>query len=84
MMVHFDLATDIIKNIYITESSTFPSLAIDRAHAWDTEDDRKLFCGLVTKLYIPPTAPISSVKALLLLIETLKLVRLPFRSCFNG
>jgi condensin complex subunit 3 len=80
--IHFDLAMLMVKKLYQEEQSeSVPVLpcefALTASSLLTAEDERKLLCQLLPKLYIPEEIADLKVKSLLWLVASLKVVSRP-------
>lgn len=81
--IHFELANEMLKALYSDDmestSIAFESRRViaDRG----TEDDRKVFCQLLGKLYLPEKVDEDKLKTVKLLMHNLRSVRPPHISC---
>ena len=78
--VHLDLAEDILKALFKDEmQSTFRhasrELCADDA---DIEEDRKVLCQVLERLYLPETVDDDKIKTLKLLVHNVFTVCLPY------
>jgi condensin complex subunit 3 len=78
--IQFDLATQMVKTLYQEEQSKSGPVPCcdelaDASPLARAEDERKLLCQLLPKLYIPDEIVDVKVKSLLWLVSSLKLVR---------
>lgn len=77
--IHFDLAMLMVKKLYQEEQSesaldTLHKATLTTNHPRVAEDERKLLCQLLPKLYIPEEIADLKVKSLLWLVASLKVV----------